>query len=58
MNFTDISEGKMSMTIPPFVNLEHDEGARKAYVTVEDREVKKQREMWGMTFPLLQWHTY
>jgi large subunit ribosomal protein L6 len=36
------------MTIPPFVNLEHDEAARKAYVTVEDREVKKQREMWGM----------
>jgi large subunit ribosomal protein L6 len=38
------------MTIPPFVKLEHDEAARKAYVTVEDREVKKQREMWGMAF--------
>jgi large subunit ribosomal protein L6 len=38
----------MSMTIPPFVKLEHDAAARKAYVTVEDREVKKQREMWGM----------
>jgi large subunit ribosomal protein L6 len=36
------------MTIPPFVKLEHDAAARKAYVTVEDREVKKQREMWGM----------
>jgi hypothetical protein len=44
------------MTIPPFVNLEHDEAARKAYVTVEDREVKKQREMWGTAFPHLQWH--
>jgi large subunit ribosomal protein L6 len=40
----------MSMTIPAFVNLEHDETARKAYVTVQDREVKKQREMWGMAF--------
>jgi large subunit ribosomal protein L6 len=37
------------MTIPEFVKLEHDTAARKAYVTVEDREVKKQREMWGMS---------
>lgn len=40
--------GKMSMTIPDFVRLEHDEANRKAYVRVEDEEVKKQREMWGM----------
>jgi large subunit ribosomal protein L6 len=37
------------MTIPEFVKLEHDTAARKAYVTVEDKEVKKQREMWGMS---------
>jgi large subunit ribosomal protein L6 len=36
------------MTVPPFVKLEHDEASRKAYVTVEDKEAKKQREMWGM----------
>jgi large subunit ribosomal protein L6 len=36
------------MTIPPFVSLEHDPANMKAYVTVEDKEVKKQREMWGM----------
>jgi len=48
--------GKMSMTIPAFVNLEHDEATRKAYVTVEDREVKKQREMWGTTRAYLQNH--
>lgn len=35
------------MTIPPFVNLEHDELARKAVVSVQDREERKQREMWG-----------
>jgi hypothetical protein len=40
------------MTIPPFVKLEHDAAARKAYVTVKDREVKKQREMWGMRFTM------
>jgi len=40
--------GKMSMTIPPFVKLEHDAATRKAFVTIEDKEVKKQREMWGM----------
>jgi hypothetical protein len=38
------------MTIPEFVKLEYDTALRKAYVTVEDKEVKKQREMWGM-FP-------
>jgi hypothetical protein len=37
------------MTIPQFVKLEHDTAARKAFVSVEDRDVKKQREMWGMS---------
>lgn len=36
------------MTIPPFVKLEHDTAARKAIVSVEDKEVRNQREMWGM----------
>lgn len=35
------------MTIAPFVNIEYDTAQQKAYVSVEDREVKKQREMWG-----------
>jgi large subunit ribosomal protein L6 len=34
--------------IPPFVQIEHDEVSRKAIVNVEDREIRKQREMWGM----------
>ncbi len=46
-DFADCTPGKISMIIPTFVKLEHDDAARKAYVTVEDREVKKQREMWG-----------
>ncbi|PMD18737.1 ribosomal protein-like protein L6 [Hyaloscypha hepaticicola] len=48
--------GKISMTIPSFVKLEHDDATRKAYVTVEDREVKKQREMWGTTRAYLHNH--
>ena len=36
------------MTIPPFIKLEHDTAARKAVVSVEDKEVRNQREMWGM----------
>lgn len=39
--------GELSMTIPPFVNIEHDVALKKAFVTVEDREIRKQREMWG-----------
>jgi large subunit ribosomal protein L6 len=40
--------GTLSMTIPAFVHIEHDTVLRKAFVTVEDREVRNQREMWGM----------
>ena len=36
------------MTIPHFIQLDHDEPNRKAIVSVLDKEVKKQREMWGM----------
>lgn len=39
--------GKMTMTIPQNVNLEHDEALRKAFVSINDREVREQREMWG-----------
>ncbi|PQE33723.1 putative MRPL6-mitochondrial ribosomal large subunit protein [Rutstroemia sp. NJR-2017a WRK4] len=48
--------GKLSYTIPPFVKIDHDPAARRAVVTVEDREVKKQREMWGTTRAYLQNH--
>jgi hypothetical protein len=44
----DADVGKMTMTIPPFVKLVHDTAARKAIVSVEDKEVRNQREMWGM----------
>ncbi|TGO45786.1 hypothetical protein BCON_0365g00040 [Botryotinia convoluta] len=48
--------GKMSMSIEPFIKIEHDENTRKAIVRVEDREVKNQRAMWGTTRAYLQNH--
>jgi len=48
--------GKLTMTIPQFVKLEHDKAARKAVVSVEDKEVRNQREMWGTTRAYLQNH--
>lgn len=44
------------MEVPEHVNLEHDTEARRAYVTVEDRNQRKQREMWGTTRAYLQNH--
>ncbi|KAB8293794.1 hypothetical protein EYC80_009278 [Monilinia laxa] len=48
--------GKMSMSIEPFIRIEHDTNARKAIVSVEDREKKNQRAMWGTTRAYLQNH--
>jgi len=44
------------MNISPFVKIDYDMVQRKAYVSVEDREVKKQREMWGTTRAYLHNH--
>ncbi|KAI9736565.1 MAG: hypothetical protein M1818_006076 [Claussenomyces sp. TS43310] len=46
--------GKLMLGIPPFVHLEYDIGGRKATVSIEDREVRHQREMWGTTRACLQ----
>lgn len=56
LNFEDYTHtlsGKLTMTIPPHVHLEHDAAARKAFVKIDDREVRKQREMWGMLRPMV-----
>ena len=39
--------GKMSVKLPHYLSLKYDEASRKATMTVEDRKVRKQREMWG-----------
>lgn len=38
------------MTVPPFVNLEHDEILRKVTVNVSDARERSQREMWGRAY--------
>jgi len=48
--------GRASMELPPFIRLEHDSIARKAYVGVQDKEIRKQREMWGTVRAYLQNH--
>ncbi|PQE25452.1 putative MRPL6-mitochondrial ribosomal large subunit protein [Rutstroemia sp. NJR-2017a BBW] len=41
--------GENSSICDPRETYYHDPAARRAVVTVEDREVKKQREMWGVS---------
>lgn len=38
----------MTYPIPRFFKLDHDAENRKVVVAVEDRTIKRQREMWGM----------
>lgn len=45
------STGQLELDIPSFVKLDHDAEGRKAVLTVEDKEQKKQMEMWGMLSP-------
>ncbi|KAI9046223.1 mitochondrial 54S ribosomal protein uL6m [Aspergillus affinis] len=46
--------GEMTLDIPPFLEVAHDEAARKASLTVQDPEIAHQRAMWGTTRAHLQ----
>ncbi|KAL4795092.1 ribosomal protein L6, alpha-beta domain-containing protein [Aspergillus venezuelensis] len=46
--------GQLTLKIPHFLTVAHDEVARKAFLTVEDRTAKHQRAMWGTTRAHLQ----
>ncbi|KAI4099092.1 MAG: hypothetical protein L6R37_006140 [Teloschistes peruensis] len=48
--------GKASVQLPAFVNYSVDEIAGKAYLSVLDRKVRDQREMWGTTRTYLSNH--
>jgi hypothetical protein len=37
----------MTLQIPPFMNLDHNEAGRRATLTVEDENIKHQKAMWG-----------
>ncbi|QKX58776.1 uncharacterized protein TRUGW13939_05903 [Talaromyces rugulosus] len=46
--------GQLTLNVPPFVTVNHDEELRKATVNIQDAEIAHQRAMWGTTRALLQ----
>ncbi|KAJ8607049.1 hypothetical protein MRB53_040558 [Persea americana] len=48
--------GEMAMSIPPYLQVEHNAAARKATLSILDRQERRQREMWGTTRAYLQNH--
>ncbi|KAL4922443.1 ribosomal protein L6, alpha-beta domain-containing protein [Aspergillus aurantiobrunneus] len=46
--------GQLTLNIPSFLKIEHDETSRKAALSVEDASVAHQRAMWGTTRAHLQ----
>ncbi|KAI1457003.1 ribosomal protein L6 [Annulohypoxylon moriforme] len=48
--------GKLNIEIPPYIHINHDEALRRAVLSIEDMEVKQQREMWGTTWAYLCRH--
>lgn len=40
--------GQLEMDIPDFIKIDHDAEARRATLSVANRDEKEQREMWGM----------
>ncbi|KAJ5826123.1 hypothetical protein N7474_003261 [Penicillium riverlandense] len=48
--------GKMTLSVPSFLNVNHDEVGRKATLSVLDSTIAHQRAMWGTTRALLQNH--
>ncbi|KAI1816532.1 54S ribosomal protein L6 [Poronia punctata] len=45
--------GKLDLEIPPFINIQQDEAAKKAMLSVENQDLKQQKEMWGTTWAYL-----
>jgi large subunit ribosomal protein L6 len=39
--------GKLDLEILPFVKLDHDIEQKRLSLSVENSEIKQQREMWG-----------
>ena len=47
--------GKLDLTVPPYININHDTGAKQVELSIKDGSQKKQKknqknqkEMWGM----------
>ncbi|KAK3492535.1 ribosomal protein L6, alpha-beta domain-containing protein [Neurospora hispaniola] len=45
--------GQLEMDIPDFIKIDHDAEARRATLSVANRDEKEQREMWGTTWAYL-----
>lgn len=41
--------GQLSTPLPPYMTLSHDESGKKAFLSIADRTVREQRQMWGTT---------
>lgn len=39
--------GKLSLELPPFMNIDYDTESRMVSLSIQDQEIKKQKEMWG-----------
>ncbi|CAK7270253.1 54S ribosomal protein L6 mitochondrial [Sporothrix epigloea] len=48
--------GSLKLSVPPFVHLDHDPEARRVTLSIEDREAKEQKQMWGTMRALLNRH--
>ena len=44
---TNFGQGKASVSLPPFLSFAVNGKTRKAALSVQDRKIRKQREMWG-----------
>jgi hypothetical protein len=40
--------GQLTVPLPPYLQAEHDEDAKKVHVRVDDSAEKHQRAMWGV----------
>ncbi|KAI0876721.1 54S ribosomal protein L6 [Hypoxylon argillaceum] len=45
--------GKLDLEIPPFLTIHHDQAAGKALLSIQNQELKQQKEMWGTTWAYL-----
>ncbi|KAI0204534.1 54S ribosomal protein L6 [Astrocystis sublimbata] len=45
--------GKLDLEIPPFLTISHDQATGKANLTIENKDLKQQKEMWGTTWSYL-----
>ncbi|KAI1649257.1 ribosomal protein L6 [Daldinia loculata] len=48
--------GKLDLEIPPYLTIAHDEASRRAVLSIENNEIRQQKEMWGTTWAYLNRH--